>query len=133
MIIKLVILFSFFMPPDDTQLELRITGIKEVKGTMMIAIYQPQQKFLGDEAFLFKAIPIKQSESFSLNINLPTGKYAISIYQDLNGDGELNTNFLGIPREPYGFSISRGSFGPPLFDDASFDVPAIKEIEIRID
>ncbi|XOV93847.1 MAG: DUF2141 domain-containing protein [Bacteroidota bacterium] len=133
MIIVLIILFSFFMPQDDTQFELRISGIEEVKGTMMIAIYQPQQKFLGDEAFLFKAIPVKQSESLSLNINLPAGKYAISIYQDLNDDRELNTNFLGIPREPYGFSISRGSFGPPSFDDASFEVPSLNSIEIKIE
>ena len=56
-------------------------------------------------------------------INIPIGKYAIAVFQDLDLDGELNTNFFGKPTEPNGFSNNKkGKFGPPDFEDVSFDV-----------
>jgi uncharacterized protein (DUF2141 family) len=53
--------------------------------------------------------------------DLPPGKYAAVAFQDFNGNGKLDKNFLGIPKEPYGFSNgARGSTGPPTFTAASF-------------
>jgi uncharacterized protein (DUF2141 family) len=52
--------------------------------------------------------------------DLPPGEYAAVAFQDVNGNGKLDKNFLGIPREPYGFSNSaRGSAGPPKFSAAA--------------
>ena len=47
--------------------------------------------------------------------DLPPGEYAAVAFQDVNGNGILDKNFLGIPKEPYGFSNgARGSAsGPP--------------------
>ena len=134
MVKLMIIFFSFFLLPQQQNhdLEVTISGVEKVQGSMMIAIYQPGQEFLGEEAFLFKKIPIEKSGVLTFTAPLPQGTYAISVYHDLNGDGELNTNFVGIPREPYGFSISRGSFGPPSFKDASFQVPAMRHITIEV-
>jgi uncharacterized protein (DUF2141 family) len=53
--------------------------------------------------------------------DLPSGRFAISTYQDRNENGKIDT-FLGIPREPYAFSNgARGTFGPAKFDEAAFD------------
>ena len=55
-------------------------------------------------------------------LRLPFGKYAITIFHDVNDNEELDTNFIGIPKEPYGFSNNpKSSFGPPGFDDAVFE------------
>ena len=55
-------------------------------------------------------------------IRLPFGKYAISIFHDVNDNEELDANFIGIPKEPYGFSNNpKSSFGPPGFDAAAFE------------
>jgi uncharacterized protein (DUF2141 family) len=52
--------------------------------------------------------------------DLPPGQYAAVVFQDFNGNGKLDKNFLGIPKEPYGFSNdARGSAGPPKFSDAA--------------
>src|SRR5262249_7384836 len=52
--------------------------------------------------------------------DLPPGQYAAAAFQDFNGNGRLDKNFLGIPKEPYGFSNSaRGSTGPPKFAEAA--------------
>ncbi|MBV6641209.1 MAG: DUF2141 domain-containing protein [Cyclobacteriaceae bacterium] len=134
--VKVVIIsFFFFMSSLQSNHDFRIIiqGVDKIQGAMMIAIYQPDHTFLGDEAYLFKKIPVSQSDSLMLDVELPGGKYAVSVYHDLNGDGELNTNFLGIPKEPYGFSIARGTFGPPSFEDASFLVPGRRQITIEIE
>lgn len=45
---------------------------------------------------------------------LPTGDFAISLFQDLNQNTELDTGFFGIPKEPYGFSGDWKKAKPPL-------------------
>ena len=52
--------------------------------------------------------------------DLPPGDYAIKVFQDADGDGELDFGFLG-PEEAYGFSNgARATFGPPRWEDARF-------------
>ena len=54
---------------------------------------------------------------------LPPGAYGISVYHDVDDDGQLKSNFLGIPREPLGASNdARGNMGPPSFEDMSFEI-----------
>lgn len=54
---------------------------------------------------------------------LPAGRYALAAYADLNGNRRLDSNFLGKPTEPYGFSRDVGSlFGPPGFEQAAIVV-----------
>ncbi|GGD17008.1 DUF2141 domain-containing protein [Aquisalinus flavus] len=53
--------------------------------------------------------------------DLPPGTYAIKAFHDVNGNGKLDTNLIGVPTEPYGFSNGQaGRFGPPSFEAASF-------------
>ena len=38
--------------------------------------------------------------------------------------GQLSSNMMGLPIEPYGLSRdARGNFGSPAFSDAALDVP----------
>jgi uncharacterized protein (DUF2141 family) len=51
----------------------------------------------------------------------PAGSYAPVVLHDENMNGKLDTNWLGVPKEGYGFSNdARASVGAPSFDDASF-------------
>ena len=53
--------------------------------------------------------------------NIPPGKYAIAVIHDENMNGKLDANWLGIPKEGYGFSnTAKGVVGAPLFSAASF-------------
>lgn len=57
--------------------------------------------------------------------DLAPGTYAVSAYHDLDANGQLNNNLMGLPVEPYGFANNaRGSFGPPSFQAASVVLPA---------
>ena len=55
--------------------------------------------------------------------NIPIGQYGIAVFQDIDGDKSLKTNFIGLPAEPIGFSNDAPiKFGPPSFADAKIDV-----------
>ncbi len=52
---------------------------------------------------------------------IPNGDYTIAVFHDINNNGKLDKNFLGIPKEGYAFSKNAmGTFGPPNFDKAQF-------------
>jgi len=58
-------------------------------------------------------------------VDLPPGDYAVAVFHDADGDGELGTNILGIPNEGYGFSNgARGLIGPPSFEAAAITMGA---------
>ena len=45
----------------------------------------------------------------------------------------MNKNWMGIPKEPYGFSNNvMGRMGPPDFEDASFEVSADTEVIVTL-
>ena len=65
--------------------------------------------------------------------DLPEGVYAIGIFVDVNRNNRMDRNFIGIPKEQYGFSNdARGSFGPPSFAEASFTVSGDLRLEINL-
>ena len=68
-------------------------------------------------------------------IDVPFGEYAIAGFQDLDGNGVLSGNFLGIPKEPVGFSGgAKIRFGPPKWNDAVFKFNEInQEVLIYLD
>jgi acyl-CoA reductase-like NAD-dependent aldehyde dehydrogenase/uncharacterized protein (DUF2141 family) len=54
---------------------------------------------------------------------LSPGRYAVSVYQDENGNHKLDSNIIGIPKEPVGASNNpKPRMGPPRFDDCAFQM-----------
>jgi uncharacterized protein (DUF2141 family) len=65
--------------------------------------------------------------------DLPAGVYAAAIYQDIDKNNDLKTNWIGLPQEPIGFSNNvRIKMGPPSFTDAQFQVQPNKTITLKI-
>ena len=64
---------------------------------------------------------------------LPLGAYAIGIFHGGNLNNRLDNYFFGVPREQYGFNNNtRGSMGPPSFQDATFSVGGNIEISFSL-
>lgn len=62
---------------------------------------------------------------------LAPGEYAIKLYHDVNGDGEMNSNPFGMPTEPFAFSNNaKGRFGPAKWDEARFEVTGDGAVQI---
>ncbi len=108
----------------------KVNGIDVEKGgNVKIALYD-QEGFLKTEISGVTLEAEKTSLVHEFN-DVPVGKYAVAVYQDENSDGRLNKNIFGKPKELYGFSNNKyGLFGPPGFDDVSFELKENKKILI---
>ncbi|MBN1250670.1 MAG: DUF2141 domain-containing protein, partial [Bacteroidales bacterium] len=70
-----------------------------------------------------KSLKIINKQCVFIINNLKSGKYSIIYFHDENENEKLDTNWLGIPREGYGFSNNASSkFGPPPIKDRLFDI-----------
>jgi len=78
--------------------------------------------------------PIAGEHSIEVTIeNIPPGEYAISIFHDENDNGKLDTNFIGIPKEPYGFSNNPViKLRPPTFMEAKFVHRQLTHLAIKV-
>jgi uncharacterized protein (DUF2141 family) len=105
-------------PADVT---VKVVGIETVKGSMMVALYD-ETSWSG--AAVARARVAVNGKTVTLTLHAPApGRYGIKMFQDVNGNGEMDTNFVGMPTEPVGFSNDAPiNFGPPAFRDAAFDV-----------
>ena len=56
--------------------------------------------------------------------NVPPGAYALVVHYDENNDGQIDKNFIGIPREPIAFSNGYRPKGPPSYRRAEFALSA---------
>ncbi|MDP1614131.1 MAG: DUF2141 domain-containing protein [Sulfuritalea sp.] len=119
---------------NAADLSIEITGHQPSRGKLRVALF-------GDSAS-FLATPLKTAESSAaadpallVFRDLPAGMYALSAYQDDNGNNKLDRGTFNIPVERHGFSRdARGDGGPPAFRDAQIELrePAVKySIKLR--
>ena len=97
-------------------LTVEVSNIKEMKGNVNVGLFTNENDFLKKSAFgkIVKADKGKVIVTFE---DLPVGNYAVSVIHDENENGELDSNFMGIPKEGFGFgNDATGMFGPPSFD-----------------
>ena len=106
------------------QLTVTVTGVENTEGNINIALYTTDDGFLkSDQHYTGIVVKSEKGTTTGLFSALPKGKYAIALFHDENANAELDTNFLGIPKEPLGFSIGKlKTFGPPNFEECSFVV-----------
>jgi uncharacterized protein (DUF2141 family) len=117
-------------------LTVKIINLKNDKGQVLMALCNSEENYNDDEnPYRGGSAGIKDSIAVYIFENLPFGEYAVKVIHDENNNSELDTNFLGIPKEAYGFSNdARGTFGPPDYDDAKFLVSKEKsQIVIKLD
>lgn len=114
------------------KVELTIKGIEKIQGTMMVAVYNSEESFM-KKRLTSKKIKVTGKEVTLVFEDVVAGDYAISTFHDENDNNKLDTNFLGIPNEPYGFSNdAMGTFGPPSFEKAKVKVDGNKNLVINL-
>lgn len=112
------------LPVSAETLTVVIENVKVSEGHIMLRVLSGQQEFKGDiEAITsIKQRAIAGVVSFTIS-NLPAGEYAVQVMHDSNGNGELDSNLVGMPIEPWAFSNNAaGNFGPPKWNDVKFDL-----------
>ena len=124
MLMTAILFPLLMMQPAQAELKISFSNLKEAKGQLYVAVYATESDFLNtDRVYTKQIVPVKQAGNLEMTFALPPGKYAVSCFHDVNGNGKLDTNLVGIPSEPYGFSNNaRPRFRPPYWSEASFSV-----------
>jgi uncharacterized protein (DUF2141 family) len=116
------------------QLELKVTGVTSSEGNIAAALYTDSDSFLEfDKVFKSEAQKAYKGTTVMFFSGLPEGEYAVAIFHDSNGNGKLDTNWLGIPKEKVAFSKAKmKTFGPPNFGECAFTLDKDTEINIAL-
>ena len=117
-------LLAGFVSGENPQLTIKIENIEVLEGDIRIGVFDTSGNFL-KEGFTFKKykIAVENNTETIIIDDLPQGEYAFMLYHDKNADGELNRNFLGIPKEPFAFSNNvKPKFSKPVFEECKFSL-----------
>jgi uncharacterized protein (DUF2141 family) len=123
---------------DDANLRVIATNVASDQGKVYVWVYDKKDDWLSDRYRTQKFVTVagnRQGDRLTVELLLPAGEYALSIFQDVNDDGKLERNFIGLPKEPAGLSNNlRPKFGPPKYKDAKFAVTvgAVTEQKIEL-
>ena len=117
-------------------LVVEVEGLKDDKGKLHASLYASEEGFptKPEKALRQVEVPIVGGKARVVFEGLPPGGYAVAAYHDENGDGKLDTGFLGIPTEGLASSNdAKGFMGPPSFEKARVEVaPGDTRIVVHI-
>lgn len=122
---KTMILFLVFVLSTvfsfAQNLTLDVRGIDHVKGYLYVGIYNSKETFMKKPISGFR-VEVKRNEMSIPCKGLPAGTYAISLFQDENGNNMLDTGSFGRPLGKFGFSNdAEGVMGAPSYEKCRFD------------
>ena len=118
----------------SADLEVSLKAVRNAKGQLRIAVFNDPKEFPRGDEISSLNIKAKSGDVTALIKGMKPGKYAIAIHHDENSNKQMDTNFIGLPKEGYGFSNDARVFlGPPNFSAASFVIGDVfKKINIHI-
>lgn len=110
--------------PATVPVTVVVTALASPASVVKLNFYNVAGSFLKEkgEALQLKVRPGGKT-SITVPVELPPGEWAVALTQDTNNNDLLDTNFLGIPTEPYAFSNNvRPRLAAPKFAECMFVV-----------
>jgi uncharacterized protein (DUF2141 family) len=110
----------------QSSLTVEIVNLESNKGVVIVDLLDTNEETVMD-----KTSEIKDNTCTIVYKDLEDGTYAIRYFHDENNNEELDTNFIGIPKEGFGFSNDAfGKFGPKKFKEWLFEVQGDTKLQI---
>lgn len=120
---------------DDGLADLTIEIAVDVpEGNIMLVLFDSQEGYDSGDAIAQASKPAAATVTFTAE-GIEPGQYGAKVFHDMNGNGKLDTNIVGMPTEPFAFSNNApASYGPAKWKDAAFEVSApvtVHKMEIK--
>lgn len=123
LIAVLTVALMGFTKPDSGNLTINLTDIESKEGEIVFMLFAKEDGFPKEPSKAFKKGVVKDfstSASYTFK-HVPYGIYAVSVFQDKDKNGEIKSNFIGMPKEPVGAS-NMDKMGKPSFKKCSFQM-----------
>ncbi|MBB4079468.1 uncharacterized protein (DUF2141 family) [Lewinella aquimaris] len=130
----LSILFLLTTAGAPQHLDLEILS-STAGGKVYVAVYDSPDGFENEESISTASRELTASaQSAELALQVPTeGDYVIAVFQDLNDNGTLDRNFIGVPTEPYGFGkLPPSKWRAPEFGEVATTVAGGGRMKIEV-
>ena len=116
-----VVILFFAKAASAAEVIVRIDNPPE-SGTVALALFNTANSF-GDlrDPYVVVKYSLDGREEYKVE-NVAAGEYALLVYFDENNNDRIDKNFIGIPKEPLGFSNRYLPKGPPSYKRAMFKV-----------
>ncbi len=132
-----LLLFNSFSIETKGDLKLKISGLRNTKGQILVLLYDTDYGFPEKikSACKILIVPIN-NETIEVSLNkIEYGEYSICIVHDENANCRLDKSLFGIPKEGLGYSnnpdLSK-RIKPPDYDEAKFNFDENQDITIKL-
>ena len=124
-------------PPSENEGDviIKVTNIENMKGELLVGIYDSKKTFRKVKKVMKYAVKaVEDGTEVVVLEDIPAGIYAVALFQDFNGNRKFDKNFMGVPKEPFGFStnyiVKRRA---PMFKEVTFQHNGTStELEIQV-
>jgi uncharacterized protein (DUF2141 family) len=111
--------------PASVRLNLTVSNIKHAGKPIYVGFYKKTDVFplQGFQSHMHVFTP-SQAGTVTIAINdLPPGEYAIALFQDINGSGDMDLSATGFPKEPCGVLNQKpNDYSEPSFEQSKIDL-----------
>ncbi|WP_067733745.1 DUF2141 domain-containing protein [Novosphingobium naphthalenivorans] len=113
--------------------QLTVTDLHSTKGQIVACLWRDKDKFPSCEksaTALKRTFPVTGT---TMHVTLPlpaSGRYAVTVVHDEDGNGKMKHNFIGMPAEGVGISNNPG--GMPGYDKSLTDIAPGGTVTIKM-
>lgn len=128
--ILFILFLGWIQAKQNGILTVKVKDVLQTQGSVRMAVYNNEKSFLSEsQSFRSAVLSLKPGINTQLSCDqLPFGFYAVAVYHDLNNNGKMDKNALGIPTEPYAFSNNINvKWRAPKFREAAFSFAASQQ------
>ena len=113
--------------------ELNVTSTAAKSAPLHVAVFRTAEDFAADNPVVGLVEPMQDGRK-TVTVKLPAaGDYVFAAFHDLNDNGKLDRNLLGVPTEPYGFTKEPPSkWRAPEFGEISTSVGSQERANIQL-
>jgi uncharacterized protein (DUF2141 family) len=96
----------------------------QANGAPLYVGVQTEEQFMDWDGIAGQKVEAPEAGTHTFTFDLPAGEYSVSVWHDLNSNGEFDMSESGFPEE--GWAMSNGSSlrGEPTFADVKVSVGA---------
>jgi uncharacterized protein (DUF2141 family) len=102
--------------------ELEVSGLVANQGQLSLAVYDSADTYMKKPVWV-QRVKVEASSQRVAVCGLDRTQVAVAGFQDLNDNGKMDFNLVGMPTEPYGASGKPPRFSAPTWDSTKVSWP----------
>ena len=130
-----IALIATFSAHAQSLRSVQLTGLHAEGGQIILALFDSKTSFDEQASPAYhRIVPLRKGETMrEVEMDIELSGYALAVFQDINSNGKLDKNWMGIPQEPYGFS-GGGNYrwGAPAFEEARIEWHGVERVTIGL-